>query len=305
MRGPSVVTLLSNSLQRDQAVRRGMLLKHLNSLRFLLRQGLALRGHKEHEGNLNQLLKLQGTDCPRLLQWISDGYYLSHDIVNEMITLMGNTLLRQLLTRMRAERFFSIMADETRDMSNHEQMSIVIRWVDTDYIIHKDLIRCVLPLEICRGQAYDGASNMMGHLTGVAQQIQRDYPAAIKVHSLAHCLNLCLQDTAKKCKPIQAALDNIMELTQLIRYSPKRTLVFQQCKQELFSSSDIGLRPLCPTRWTVRTGAIDAVLKNYAALLQALETIAETSCDDYDRKANGLHTQLEKFDTFFGLKFNL
>ena len=48
-----------------------------------------------------------------------------------------------------------------------------------------------------------------------------EYPAALRVHCFAHCLNLCLQDAAKKCKPIKAALDNVMELSQLIRYSPK------------------------------------------------------------------------------------
>ena len=295
--------------------------KQLHSLRFLLRQGLPIRGHKESEGNLIQLLKMQGMNCPRLLLWIRDGHYLSHDTVNEIIGLMSDTVLRKLSASIRAAKWFSIMADETRDISNSEQMSIVIRWVDTHYTIHEDfigmvhgpdttvstltsvikdvLIRCVLPLENCRGQAYDGASNV----TGVAKQIQSEYPAAIKVHCLAHCLNLCLQDAAKKCKPIRAALDNIMELTQLIRYSPKRTLVFQQCKQEL-SIGGVGLRPLCPTRWTVRTQAIEAVLKNYAALLKALQTIAESSYDDYGRRANGLNAQLEKFDTHFGLKLS-
>ena len=29
------------------------------------------------------------------------------------------------------------------------------------------LIRCILLLGNCRGQAYDGASNMMGHLHGI------------------------------------------------------------------------------------------------------------------------------------------
>jgi len=28
-------------------------------------------------------------------------------------------------------------------------------------------------------------------------------------------------------------MDNVMELSQLIRYSPKRSLMFQQCKEEL------------------------------------------------------------------------
>ena len=85
------------------------------------------------------------------------------------------------------------MADETRDISNHEQLAICIRWVDRCYEVHEDLIGmvhvesttsnsltaaikdvlicCVLPLHQCRGQAYDGAANMMGHLTGVAKQL--------------------------------------------------------------------------------------------------------------------------------------
>lgn len=165
------------------------------------------------------------------------------------------------------------------------------------------LVRCALPLAQCRGQGYDGASNMMGHLRGVATQIKAEEAAAISVHCLAHCLNLCLQDTAKKCVPVRIALDIVMEISKLIRYSPKRTLVFEQCKQDL-SIPGTSLRPLCPTRWTVRTVAIDAVLRNYPALLEALETIGSEAHDDYGRRANGILAQLERFDTFFGLKFS-
>ena len=102
---------------------------------------------------------------------------------------------------------YAIVADETRDISNHEQLSLSIRWVDKSYIIHEDfigvvhvlqttadslttaikyvLIRCILPLSNCRGQAYDGAANMMGHLHGVATQILTSEPTAIKVHCFA------------------------------------------------------------------------------------------------------------------------
>ena len=67
------------------------------------------------------------------------------------------------------------MADETRDISNHEQLPICIRWVDRCYGVHEDLIgmmrvesttsnsltaaikdiliRCVLPLHQCRDRA--------------------------------------------------------------------------------------------------------------------------------------------------------
>ena len=93
MQGQSPIALLSSEARRTQANHRRMLLKQLSSLKFLLRQGLSIRGHKESEGNLIQLFELQSNDCPELKQWLLSNHYLSHDIV---ITLMGNTLLRQI-----------------------------------------------------------------------------------------------------------------------------------------------------------------------------------------------------------------
>lgn len=64
LRHPSVAALLSSQLQRDQQVRRQMLMVTLSSLRFLLRQGLAVRGHTDLESNLIQLLLLQTETIP-------------------------------------------------------------------------------------------------------------------------------------------------------------------------------------------------------------------------------------------------
>lgn len=56
---PSIVAQLSTQISKDQKIRREMLLITLSSLKFLLRQGFAIRGHEEVEGNLMQLLLLQ------------------------------------------------------------------------------------------------------------------------------------------------------------------------------------------------------------------------------------------------------
>ena len=79
--------------------------------------------------------------------------------------------------------------------------------------------------------------------------------------------------------------------------------MFEQCQQDL-SIPGTSLRLLCPPRWTVRTAAIDAVLRNYPVLLEALETISNEAHDIYGRWANGILAQLQHFDTFFGLKFS-
>ena len=57
-----VSVMLSDNIQIQQQMRRKMLLKQLSSLKFLLRQGLVLRGHTEGEGNLLQLLLLRAED---------------------------------------------------------------------------------------------------------------------------------------------------------------------------------------------------------------------------------------------------
>ena len=64
-------------------------------------------------------------------------------------------------------------------------------------------IRCMLPLSKCRGQAYDGAANMSGHVRGVAARMKEKNNSALHVHCLAHSLNLCLQDAARTCVPIR------------------------------------------------------------------------------------------------------
>ena len=131
-----------------------------------------------------QLLLLQAEHCSGISQFIKDKYYLSNDIVNEMIGLMSMEILREILSEIREVGIISLIADEATDTSQKEQLCVTIRWVDSEFQIHetpveliqvpktdsetltsvlKDcLIRLALPIGQCRGQAYDGASNMSG-----------------------------------------------------------------------------------------------------------------------------------------------
>ena len=201
-----------------------------------------------HDGNLMKLLQLRTEEDPGLERWLKNQHYMSPEIVNKLIAVLGKELLQRLLENIRDTSWFAIIADETTDIAKLEQLSISIRWVRKTYEVNEDfvglihvpyitaatltdaikdvLIRCQLRLSQCRGQAYDGASNMMGRLRGVATQIQVTEAAVIPVHCLSHCLNLCLQDAARKCQPIRNALNIVMDICQLIKFSPKRSFVF-------------------------------------------------------------------------------
>ena len=133
----------------DQKNHKQNLMRLLACIRYLARQGLPLRGHNEDvqsmEVNMYQLLLLQAQECPDMHTWLCKKEYKSPEIVNELITIMSQMLLRQLISEIRGSFWFSIVADEATDISHHEQMSLSVRWVDDNYMIHEDTL-CLVQL---------------------------------------------------------------------------------------------------------------------------------------------------------------
>lgn len=221
-----------------------------------------------------------------------------------------------------------MIADEASDVSRSEQLSVTVRWVSKTYEVHEDtlglkelsdtkaatifkevkdlLLKCPLSIAQCRGQAYDGASNMSGVRNGAQALFKQEEPRALYVHCLAHSLNLCVQDASKMCNLLRDTLDFIQNLVQLIKFSPKRLHLFESLRKEVTLNTGEtlpSLRTLCPTRWTVRHSAISSILKNYKTLQTALDKIKEGH-DEYAAKASGLLNRMEEFDTFLGLKLS-
>ena len=106
-------------------------------------------------------------------------------------------------------------------------------------------LRCDLQLGQCRGQAYDGASNMSGRFSGVAIYSQ---PKAHYIHCMAYCLNLCLQECGSQCHIVRDALHLVADLSNLIHSSPKRLGLFLEIRDTVNPQAP-GLKILCLTRW--------------------------------------------------------
>ena len=138
-----------------------------------------------------------------------------------------------------------------------------------------------------RASVYDGAAVMKGIRSGVAARIRKDVPQALPVHCLAHCLNLCLQDAGKQINLLRDAIQLVREIVQLINCSPKRKHLFSQyllAESAILAENDRpsgGLKPLCPTRWTVRAAAMEAVIKQYNVIMETLEDVHSNTRDEY------------------------
>jgi len=73
---------------------------------------------------------------------MDDNRYMSHYIINELIVLMGQRLLRQMLHNIQHNSpiWYGLMADEATDAANKVQLNVTIRWVDDSYEINEDPI---------------------------------------------------------------------------------------------------------------------------------------------------------------------
>ena len=314
----------------EQALRRRVLLKIISSIRYLARQSLALRGHNnDEEGNLYQLMKHRGEDDEEILEWLKkkSSKSLTTESQNELIRIMALHVLRQLTAKFHKSPFITIMIDETTDITNQEQVVVVLRTVGENFSIEEDLvglysvsridattlvtvikdtlIRLNLPVNKLRGQCYDGCSTMSGHRSGVAKQIRDEEARAVYTHCYSHSLSLAASDTIKKSKLMKSALEITHEITKLIKLSPRREAIFKALKEEeeMASSDPSGgsIKLLCPTRWTVRADSLLSIIENYSELLNTWEQ-AKEAARDTESKARilGVESQMKTFNFLFG-----
>ncbi|CAG9822230.1 unnamed protein product [Phaedon cochleariae] len=104
---------------------------------FLGRQGLAFRGKDESEnsrnkGNFIELLEIFSDEDKRLKEKLSlrYGHYTSPEYQNDLIATVGALTRQSILDKMSSHGFFSILVDESKDISKKEQLSFVLRFVD-------------------------------------------------------------------------------------------------------------------------------------------------------------------------------
>ena len=240
-----VSEIFSSELAADKEKNRAHFLKVLSSIRYLAHQGLPMRGGNDTESNLFQLMSLRKEDFEVIDEFLDKKQlnYTSHEIKNEVLSIMSQSILRDKVKEIQFAVYFTIMVDETTDMLNKEQVVILFCWVSDQLVLHEDfiglyethsieakvlvdvikdtLLRLNLKLQHCRGQCYDGASSMSGIRNGVAKSLMESEPHAVYTHCYGHCLNLAIGDTIKNSKVMKSCLEIVYEITKLIKKSPK------------------------------------------------------------------------------------
>ena len=160
-------------------------------------------------------MRLRNVDQTDICDWLAKkggDKYTSPEVQNEILALMSQAVLCVIARQLQQAEFFTIMTDECVDGANKEQLAICFRYVDENVDVHEEFIglyecpnilantivarlqdvmlRVNLQLSRCRGQCYDGGSNMASCKSGVKAQILQLEPRALFTHCYGHSLSL-------------------------------------------------------------------------------------------------------------------
>ncbi|XP_014221780.1 zinc finger MYM-type protein 1-like [Trichogramma pretiosum] len=318
-------------MREDQRLKNIEYMKKLIDIIIILAKGgKPLRGRNEKEESCErglfleivQLLKKYDRDFESYINLAPKNCtYLSNYIQNDILLSIKNVILRNIQNELSGQPF-SIIADETSDVSHHEQIAIVLRYVPIGSILSIERFIALKRLKSTDAETifgainstiqdlgaswdnaiavcFDGASTMSGQSTGVQTRCKEMNASIMYVHCHVHCLNLSLVAACSNRLENPKILDffGVIQLIyNFIEGNPKRHAVFE----DVVKLTDIKLKTLkslSQTRWACRAEAVAFIQVQLKAIIEAIEKVVSEATDPIIRaKGNGILNQIQSFD---------
>ncbi|KAM6547091.1 hypothetical protein CsatB_027827 [Cannabis sativa] len=321
----------------------------VDCIRLLLRQGLAFRGDDESEDSSNQgnflaILKfLSDHDDDIKANSLSNApenlKLTSPDIQKDIVRAAAFETLDVIIKGI-GDSMFSILVDESRDVSIKEQMAVVLRYVDKDGhvierfvgiehvanttavslkgAIDKLFSRYGLSISKLRGQGYDGASNMQGEFKGLKTLILKENPSAFYVHCFAHQLQLALVAVAKKHILVGYLFSVVTRVINVVGSSSKRCDILREKQDVVISEAlkrgeiasgrglnqETNLKRPSDTRWDSHYATLVSFINLFSPITDVLGTVVDDARESEQKfEASNLMGLMSTFDFIFSLHF--
>jgi hypothetical protein len=307
---PSLEVSNQVSTQREEQVKenRDRLRPILSTIIFCGRQNISLRGHRDdgtichrntgasmysqheddvspvaNDGNFRALLRFRvdsGDEKLRhhLQTTSASATYISKTVQNQLINICKDEIQDTILSRVRKAKYFSILFDETTDVSVTQQLSLSLRYLH-DGVIREDFVtfcnayESIRAKDICKesrltgvalahivedlcekfnidllkcvGIGTDSCSVMASDTKGAVQELIKKAIYAKRCPCSNHILNNSLAKSSKVsfCRNASATMSKIVAFANA---SAKRHVVF---KEEF---GGIAVEGICETRWVQR-----------------------------------------------------
>ncbi|KAJ0495399.1 putative transcription factor and/or regulators TTF-type(Zn) family [Helianthus annuus] len=310
----------------------------------LLNGGLPFRGHDESEaslyrGHFIEFLKLFEQINEEIAKYILSNapkncQMTAPSIQKDICNCFAEEVLKMIFEEL-GDDVFSLLVDESRDISKKEQMAVVLRFVDKLGFVKERYIGVVHVMETTalslksaidelfahrnlnlgrvRGQGYDGASNMSGEFNGLKTLILKENSSAYYVHCFAHQLQLVVVALANKHLEICRFFKEITDLINVVGASCKRIDLLRESQRELLAlnpevvigsgnNQEMALTRPGDTRWSSHEKTLLRLLTLYPCVIEVLEYIETSAWEPIHKtQANGLQLYMKSFKFVFYL----
>jgi hypothetical protein len=275
-------------------------------------------------GNFEEVNKVVLGNAPNNYQSID------HKIKKQLICCCANETTKIIMDEL-GDECFVILADESSDAYQQEQLALclwyvnkigepverflcLVKDVNTTSLTLKEAIQSLLlewqlPLYKIRGQGYDGASNMKGHVNGLKKLMMEESPSAHYVHYYAHQLQLTLVAVAKENIDCAWFFGQLAYLLNVLGMSCKKIFILRVSQSEYMIEAlrlgeietgqglnqEMGLARPGDTRWGSRYITVMHVMALYPSIKKVLSKIGK---EYKGGESLGAQTMLQVFQSF-------
>ncbi|KAM7470081.1 hypothetical protein LguiA_008264 [Lonicera macranthoides] len=335
---------LCNHSEQTRLDYRIRLTASFDCLKYLLRQGLAFRGYGEFEGSNNsgnflELLHLLAEQNDSIYQVLKNApknhNMTSPDIQKDLINAAASVTIKAIMREI-GDELFTILVDESHDISFKEQMVVILRYVDKSGCVVERFVGMVqvhdnfalslkvaidsffskhgLSVSSLRGQGYDGASNMRGEFNCLKTLILNENKSAFYVHCFAHQLQLTLVAVSKKNTRVGSFFYHVGVLSNIVGASCKRRDLlcekqFEAIIEWIYSgeretgiclNQETTLKRVGHTCLGSHFGTLCGLIDLFSSVIDMLEVIEDEGLYDGQRaQAEDLKLHLQTFEFVF------
>ena len=268
-----IEVMVDASLKKEIEENRKKLAPIVDTVVFCGRLGLPLRGHRDDAkyhlevgnysmggvGNFVESLNFRVRAGDEVLEEHlktcgKNQSYISKTSQNKIIKCCGQVISEAIIKDIKSSKFYCIIADEASDSSRKEQMSLVLRFVDSEMNIREEFIAFLH----CKW-GLSGAQ-----LAKLILEALCDALAIVEVKNM---------------------MKHVNEISHFINISQTRNIPFEVSIKAHCSASDTKktkLVDVCRTRWVERIEGMDTFQELFIPLYHVLEDMADNAEGNYN-----------------------
>lgn len=299
----SILMQIDHKVAETVRKNREILQSILKCVIFCGRFDLPMRGKTDERSLFRNLLEFRSDAGDsvlhnHLMTAPKNASYVSHRTQNDLVNICADIVKDELIKDLNQASAWSILADETADISGTEQLSIGVRFLKENTVreeflgfvplenlgaesVAKSIVKFIkenkLKATTLVGQGYDGCAVMAGREGGVQKILREEFPLANFFHCSSHRLNLVVNDL-NAVADIRNTIGTIKECIHFFRDSPLR-------RKKLPN-----LPMLSETRWSAKYKSIRLFKDNFNKIIDALLDLKEDLRTSTRQKASQLLT---------------